>query len=150
MAFPSDAERCYFTLRSSLTSPDDNFHCCRQISGNSIRTYSLDRQAALVEQAIAPHAQHRTVDVRQPASPPGPTFSEKARERSPVPPAISSTRLPGRTPLVSIVKNFQMRCRPADIRSFITSYFCATEWKTSTTFCAFFSFLDGLESKMGG
>ncbi|CFN73124.1 Uncharacterised protein [Bordetella pertussis] len=54
-------------------------------------------------------------------SPLGPARLAKARARSPVPPAMSSTFMPGRTAARPIVKAFQTRCRPADMRSFMTS-----------------------------
>ncbi|MNT58883.1 hypothetical protein D3C72_1963480 [compost metagenome] len=66
-----------------------------------------------------------------------PTRLAQPRARSPVPPAMSSTLSPARTPEVVSVKCFHTRCRPPDIRSFITSYFCATEWNTSATLSAF-------------
>ncbi len=70
-------------------------------------------------------------------SPVGPTRRENWRVRSPVPPAMSSTRLPARTPDSSMVKRFHRRWTPPDIRSFIRSYLAATEWNTSATFSAF-------------
>src|SRR5690606_4034257 len=57
--------------------------------------------------------------------------------RSPVPPAMSSTRWPGRTPDISMVKCFHRRWMPPDIRSFIRSYLAATEWNTRETWLAF-------------
>jgi hypothetical protein len=64
------------------------------------------------------------------------------RARSPVPPATSSTRSPRRTPLVCDRRErFHSRCMPNDIRSFIRSYFGATESNTlaryddPTSFC---------------
>ena len=44
-----------------------------------------------------------------------------AASRSPVPPAMSSTFIPGLTAARPIVKDFQTLCKPADIKSFITS-----------------------------
>ena len=45
--------------------------------------------------------------------------------------------LAGRTPETWMVNAFHSRCRPADIRSFIMSYFCATDEKTPSTRLAF-------------
>jgi hypothetical protein len=66
-----------------------------------------------------------------------PTLREKADDRSAVPPATSSTRSPGRGAAMSMANFFHRRCKPIDMRSFITSYFCATEEKTPATRCAF-------------
>src|SRR5664280_814534 len=65
-----------------------------------------------------------------PVSPAGPA---KARARSPVPPAMSSTLSPGRTLATATAYAFQARCRPSDMRSFIRSYFGATESNTPRT-----------------
>ena len=72
-------------------------------------------------------------------SPVGPTRRANARARSPDPPATSSTRSPARTPLTATVNAFHTRCRPSDIRSFIRSYFGATDSKTPATLRAFSS-----------
>src|SRR5436309_2159226 len=68
-----------------------------------------------------------------------PTRSAKRRARSAVPPATSSTALPRRTPLVSTANRFQARCSPADMRSFMRSYFDATDSNTPRTRRAFSS-----------
>ncbi len=67
----------------------------------------------------------------------GPTFCANSLDKSPLPPAMSNTVSPALTPLISTAKRFQVRCRPADMTSFIKSYLLATEWKTSPTFLAF-------------
>ncbi len=54
-------------------------------------------------------------------SPVGPARLAKALARSPVPPAMSSTFMPGRMAARPMVKAFQTRCRPADMKSFMTS-----------------------------
>jgi hypothetical protein len=66
-------------------------------------------------------------------SPAGPTGRAKARARSPVPPAMSSTLSPGRTFATATAYAFQARCRPSDMMSFIRSYFGATESNTPRT-----------------
>src|ERR1022692_2262196 len=65
--------------------------------------------------------------------PRSPTRCANRRARSAVPPATSRTRAPTRTPLASTAKRFQARCRPPDIRSFIKSYFFATDSDTPLT-----------------
>ena len=70
-------------------------------------------------------------------SPVAPARWANALARSPVPPAMSSTFMPGRTFAWRTVNAFHTRCRPTDITSFITSYFDATESNTPATRCAF-------------
>src|SRR5665811_400178 len=62
-----------------------------------------------------------------------PTCFRNSRDRSAEPPATSSTRCPVRTLLTLIAKRFQMRCRPADIKSFMMTYLPATEVNTPAT-----------------
>jgi hypothetical protein len=45
--------------------------------------------------------------------------------------------VPGLTPAISMAKAFHVRCRPADIRSFMMSYRAATDENTSPTRRAF-------------
>ncbi len=56
--------------------------------------------------------------------------SRNRNATSPVPPATSSRCCPSRGASQSIIAVFQTRWMPTLIRSFITSYFDATEEKT--------------------
>ena len=67
---------------------------------------------------------------------PGARF-RKRKATSPVPPATSSSRWPGRGASQSIIASFQMRWMPTDITSFMMSYFEATRLKTPCTIPAF-------------
>ena len=82
---------------------------------------------ATIAQLLASHLQHRIVDVRQHHLP---LLADHAGELGR---QVAGTAgqiqhaLPAATPLQSMVKRFQIRWMPNDIRSFITSYFAATE-----------------------
>ena len=68
---------------------------------------------------------------------PDPARARNLNAMSPVPPATSSRRWPGRGASQSIIASFQTRWMPIDMTSFITSYFEATELNTPRTRPAF-------------
>ena len=66
-----------------------------------------------------------------------PTSGENANAKSQVPDAISRTQLPSLSSAARMVLRFQSRCNPKLSKSFIQSYFLATESKTCLTSRAF-------------
>ena len=81
---------------------------------------TLPTQPASIE-PVAAAREHGGVDVGEHDEAALPTWRASPAARSPVPPATSSARCPGRRFASDSVKRFHSRCVPADIRSFIRS-----------------------------
>lgn len=135
-------ERIASSLWVTLRRPKAMVTQSKWLSGKGSFSASAWTKLTLPETPLSSSLSRPTLSIEalmsaSTTSPVGPTRRENCRVRSPVPPAMSSTRFPLRTPDSSMVNRFHRRWMPPDIRSFIRSYLAATEWNTSATFFAF-------------